>query len=945
MHQSKTGAKAGQYISQSTELRARTCRPKAQVTLLFTDIEGSTALWEQDEERMSQALAFHDALTRNTVESNAGTVVKKTGDGVLAVFVDAACALAAAVDLQRALHKWAVKSGAPLRVRCGLHRGIVEDREGDYFGTTVNRAARIMSAAHGGQVLLSQAVVDSVGDRLPAQASLRDLGRVRLRDLSTPECVYQAIHPQLRMDFPALRSLDSTPNNLPQQLTSFIGRTNEVAEVKRLLATTRLLTLTGSGGCGKTRLATQVAADLLESYPDGVWLVELASLSDPALVPQAVATVLGLKDEPGMSRTQTLVEHLKSRHPLLVLDNAEHLLTACTQVVDCVLRQCPKAAVLVSSREALGIGGERIYRVPSLSLPDANRSVTSDDIVQSEAGQLIIERVLDHLPQFTVTDQNALALASICYRLDGIPLAIELAAARLKSMSVQEVNERLDQRFRLLTGGSRTALPRQQTLRSLIDWSYDLLDQSEQILFCRLAVFAGGWSLEAAERVCSDEKVDAADALDLLTSLIEKSLVTAEDSNGATRYRLLETVRQYARDRLLERGGGERWRDRHLAYFLALTEEAEPKLNGAEQGNWLKRLETEHDNVRSALTWAAGADALSGMRLASACWRFWLIRGYAREGLSWLSEMLAAAPNRQPGAQRAKALINAGTMAKTLCDYSQARTLYEEGLSISRELGDRRRVAAALGNLGMIACEQGAYSTAIARHEESLAIWRELGDRIGIARDLLSLGNVAASQGEEPAASSLYEQSLAIKRDLGDQRGIAIVLNNLGIVASNYRNDYAAARSLHEEALAIRRELGDRWGIAHSLCNLGIVAYDYGDRPSSRALLAESLAIRRDLADRPGVTESLRGLADLAFASRQFRRGTRLCGHAARLEDQMGSPPTHWQRLRYERQIASARASFGNDVEFDSVWQEGYTMALDEAIEYALQEPSATGDS
>ena len=381
--------------------------PAAQVTLLFTDIEGSTALWEEDEARMSQALAVHDALARNAVESHGGSMVKTTGDGMLAVFEDAGRALAATVDLQRALHDPAVSCGAPLRVRCGLHRGIVEHRDGDYFGSTVNRAARIMSAAHGGQVLLSQAMVDSVRERLPAQVSLRDLGRIRLRDLSTPECVYQVVHPQLRFEFPALPSLETTPNNLPLQPTTFIGRDKELAEVRRLVATARLLTLTGAGGCGKTRLGLQLAADSLDRFPNGVWVVELAPLCDPGLVPRTAAMVLGLEERPGKAITATLVEHLKDKRLLLLLDNCEHLLGACAVLADFLVRQCPHLTIVASSREALGIAGEQTYSVPSLSLPDPQAIHTPASIIPFEALRLFVDRCLGARPDFRVTRSPA----------------------------------------------------------------------------------------------------------------------------------------------------------------------------------------------------------------------------------------------------------------------------------------------------------------------------------------------------------------------------------------------------------------------------------------------------------------------------------------------------------------------------------------------------------
>jgi len=730
--------------------------------------------------------------------------------------------------------------------------------------------------------------------------------------------------------------------NLPESSTSFVGRERELAEIKRRLPATRLLTLTGTGGIGKTRLALQAAAEVHDAYRDGVWFVDLAPLRDAALVPSALAQVLQLKETAGQPLLTTLCNHLRTKQILLILDNCEHMLDACAQLAEALLRDTAQVTLIATSREPLHLKGERVHPLSALPLPDPTGDAQS--IARSDAVQLFVERARQQRPHFDLQEGRARAVALLCVRLDGIPLALELAAARVAVLPVEEIVRLLDQRFRLLTSGGRE-LPRHQTLRAMIDWSYELLDGAEKVLFARLSVFAGGWTLKAASEVCSDESIAKDDVVYVLIRLIEQSLVVAEEDGD--RYRMLETVREYAQERLEEPAIGaairERWRDRHLAYFLALAEEAEPKLNGAQQRNWLDRLEMEHDNLRLALTWATGGgDAVSGMRLASACWRFWLIRGYAREGLGWLSAMLATVPARQPTAHRAKALLAAGTMAKTISDYSQARTLYEQALSISRELGVQRRVAAALGNLGMVAAEQGDYPAARAWHEQSLAIWRELGDRLGIARDLISLGNVVHAQGDELAARSLYEQSLAIERELGDQRGTAVVLHCLAGVAY-YRNDYAAARLLLDQALVVRRELGDRWGIASTLNNLGMVAHEEGDYPSSRALLTESLAMRRDLFDRSGMAESLEALASLAFTLGRTEQGARLCGHAARLRDEIGSADLPSERARYDRRIASARASLGNDAAFDVAWQEGHAMTLEQAIEYALQEQRADG--
>ena len=774
MHQPPANPKAVESGSPPAELRARMPAPVLQVTLLFTDIEGSTALWERDETRMSQALALHDALARSSVESHGGSVVKTTGDGIHAVFDDASAALAATLDLQRALHDSAVSGGAPLRVRCGLHRGVVEHRDGDYFGSTVNRAARIMSAAHGGQILLSEAVADGVRDCLPAQVSLRDLGRVRLRDLSTPECVYQVVHPQLRAEFPALRSLETTPNNLPLQPTTFIGRDKELTELKRLFAAARLLTLTGSGGCGKTRLGLQLAADSLERFPDGAWLVELAPLSDPGLVPRTAATVLSLEEEPGKPITTTLVEHLKDKRVLLLLDNCEHLLGACATLAESLVRQCPHLTILASSREALGIAGEQTYRVPSLSLPDPKETPTPASIASFEALQLFVDRCLKVDADFRVTGENAATLVSICHRLDGIPLAIELAAARVRSLSVEELNRRLDHRFRLLTGGSRTALPRQQTLRSLIDWSYDLLHDPEKLLLQRLSVFAGGWTLEAAECVCAGGDVEDGAVLDLLTSLIDKSLVAVDQSDARFRYRLLETVRQYARERLVESGGAEAIRARHRDYFVALAEEADNKLLGAEQADALRRLEDEHDNLRLALEWShEEAPAQEDLRLCGAMHRFWFTRGYVAEGRQWCARILAKGVPAEPTLEYARVVNAAGSLAWHQTDFRAARPLLEQGLALSRGLDDRLGLARSLNNLGSLAFEQGDYPAAQTLYEESLALWRELGDRRGEAGLLGNLALVAWERGDLVAARTLAQESLTLITRSGQIKGVS----------------------------------------------------------------------------------------------------------------------------------------------------------------------------
>lgn len=770
---------------------------------------------------------------------------------------------------------------------------------------------------------------------------------------------------------------DRARSNLPEPLTSFVGRERELTELRELLAGNRLLTLTGAGGVGKTRLALRVAAAALDAYDDGVWLVELASLGEPGLVPQEVNTVLGLDEQPGKSLTRTLTDYLQTKHLLLLLDNAEHVLAACAQLADTVLRQCPRVTVLVSSRERLGVPGEVTYRVPSLSMPDPGRDAAPQSVGDYESVRLFRERARLHLPHFAVTEQNAPALASICRRLDGIALAIELAAARARAMSIDELNRRLDQRFALLTGGSLTLPRRQQTLRAAIDWSYDLLSDAEKAVFRRMSVFAGGSTLEATERVCAGDGIETHDVLDLLASLADKSLVLVEERTTSTRYRFLETVHQYAVERLRERGDEANGFQRHLAYFLELARAAEPQLTGKDQQAWLDRLESEHDNVRAALTraCATGGDAEVGLRLACAVARFWLVRGYLTEGRGWLSRLLAAFVHGEQST-RAKALNWAGALAWKQGDYAAARTLYEQSLAIHRELGDRGGIGAVLSNLGLLAYEQGDYAEARTLHEESLAIDRELGDRWGVAVSLMHLGSLASAQGDHASARPLYEESLAMFREIGDRGHIANALRSLGALCSRqdddavahalydeslaicrelrdragiaralyglaitarHRGDHSAARSMHEESVAIFRDLGDREGLANSLQDLGVVAAARGDYREARALQEESLEIYRALGERPGIAASIEGLAGIACAVGAPARAACLWGAMERLREEIGAPLVPSERREHERAVADARAALGDDAAFEAAWREGRAMSLERAIECALE--------
>jgi len=924
--------------------RTRAPWPEGTVTFLFTDIEGSTHLWETYPESMRIALARHDALVRAAIVESNGHVFKTVGDAFCAAFAMAPDALSAGLAAQHALASEPWPEDAPIKARMALHTGAVESRDDDYFGAPLNRAARLLATGHGGQTLLSHATYELVRDSLPAAVALHDLGAHRLKDLARPERVWELRHPGLRHDFPPIRSLSTHPNNLPHQLTSFIGREKEIGEVKTLLAANRLVALTGAGGSGKSRLSLQVAADALERFADGAWFVELASVADPGLVPQTVATVLGVKEEPGKPITDTLIEYLKPKRLLLALDNCEHVLDACASVVGAILRQCPRASILATSREALGISGEHAYRVPSLSLPDRKQVQSPQSLSAYESVRLFIERALLVRDDFQVTNRNAPALASVCCHLDGIPLAIELAAARVRTLSVEEIDGRLDQRFRLLTGGSRTALPRQQTLRSLIDWSYDLLRERERRLLQRLSVFAGGCALRAAESVCAGDGVAGDDVVDLLTSLVDKSLLVAELSGEHSRYTLLETVRQYAREKLSESGGVEDVRRRHRDCYLSLVEEAQPKLKDAEQEQWLQRLELEHENLRAAfecsLDEAASAEAL---RFCGSLQRFWSVRGYFVEGLSWCDRALSIPGGEQPTRKRADAVHVAGELAYFVCDYSVAQAKFEESLAIRRRLGHGRGIALSLTSLGSVAFEQGDYEGARALNEESLAISRELGEQGLIGWTVRNLGEIASNEGRIADARALLEEGLSIEQQQGNLGGIAASLGNLGSL-SFATGQYAAARTLHEQSLAFGRRIGDRIGIATSLANLGHVAIEMDDHATARALHEESLAIQRQLGDWQGIASSLEGLATGISARGKPLVAASIWGLSARLREEYRSPLPGVDRPTHDRRVNAARAACGGDAAFDRAWREGRSLTLEQAVELALGDNNTNRD-
>jgi predicted ATPase/Tfp pilus assembly protein PilF len=682
-----------------------------------------------------------------------------------------------------------------------------------------------------------------------AEAALTDLGEHRLRDLVRPEQIFQYNGTGLRHDFPLLRSLSAFAHNLPEQLTSFIGRDLELAEVKHLLSRTRLLTLSGSGGSGKTRLALQAAADVVDRFTNGVWFVDMATVVDPSLIATTVATTLRLREQPGHTMLETLISFLREKRFLLILDNCEQIVSACAELADKLLRACPDLQILATSREGLGIAGETTWRVPSLAIPSGNDLRSIEKVAASPSIRLFVDRAASVVPDFRLTPKNAPAIVKVCQRLDGIPLAIELAAARVKTISPEEIALRLGDRFRLLTGGSRTALPRHQTLRAAIDWSYHLLGGLEGVLFRRLSLFCGSFSLEAAESVCEDGALQSIDILDCICRLVDKSLLILEQNEGSARYRMSETIRAYAFERLKESGEAAALQTQFMQFFLGIVRQAEREIAGPAQAEWLERLETDIENFRAALSWIVPDSELATNQLGMAVSlsRFWLVRGYWEEGLSCLRRLIASPVLEPLASERSRALNTCGSLACQLGRYSEASRHYEQSLTIRRELHDERGAAATLNNLGLVQKHQGNAEGARPLFEEALDLLRKLGHDASVAACLTNLAAVEQSTGHYDAAGQNAEEALEVFRTIGDQLGIAASLTELGHVALG-QGMLPAAQSYFEESLALSRAVGEKVGIVDSLQNLGQLMMAHGDYESARSFYEESADIARELA-------------------------------------------------------------------------------------------------
>jgi predicted ATPase/class 3 adenylate cyclase len=913
--------------------------PTGTITFLFTDLEGSTRLWEKNPNGMHLALTRHDTILTEAIEEQGGFLFKTVGDAFCAAFPTALGALEAALAAQRKLfcETWEEQIGT-LRVRMALHTGSAYQRDGDYFGPPLNRVARLLSAAHGGQVLLSSSTQELVRDLLPGGTHLRDLGERGLKDLARLERIFQLVAPDLPTEFPPLRTLEAYPNNLPLQATPLIGRQREVEAIcERLLSPeTRLLTLVGPGGTGKTRVGVQVGAEVVENFEDGVFFVALAAITDPQLVAPTIGRVLGLSEGAGQSPEELLEDHLRHRHILLLLDNLEQVLGS-AGVVERLLSVAANLKILATSRIPLKLYGEQEFPVGPLSLPAPDSLPSLKELEGYEAIKLFVERAKAIKPDFSLTQENGAAVAQICARLDGLPLAIELAAARIKLLPPPVLLDKLGNRLKLLTSGARNLPERQRTLRNAIEWSYELLEEGEKVLFGRLGVFSGGATLEAVEAVCDARADLPTDVLEGVSSLLDKSLLRQEERGGEPRFVMLGTIREYALERLEQSGEAEAVASAHAEYYLALAEVAEPMLWGAEDAAWLDRLGQEHDNMRAALSWSIEhGEAELALKLGGALRWFWYMEGYYGEGRSWLEAVLAK-DGRASAQARARVLEGVGWLASQQGDVDRAEAAAEEGLKLSAEAGLGEVVAADFQDvLGDAARHRGDYERAAKMFETSLALHRTAGDSRGVAWSLGSLANVSGDRGNYERAKELYEEGLVLSRELGGARPLGEYLISLGYEYL-LEGDHERATALNEEAAQLYQKRGRRGGLQYAFDNLGWAALARGDHKRAKALHEENIVLCRELGDRLIASESMDGLACVAGTTGEVERAARLFGAAQAQREAVGYLHAPREYALREPYLAAARSSIG-EAAWAEAWEEGHSMAFEDAIAYALEE-------
>ena len=910
--------------------------PVETLTFLFTDIEGSTVLLRRLGEGVyARVLADHHSLIRSGLAAHGGQEVGTQGDAFFAVFSSPKACVMAVVEMQQTLESHGWPEGERVRVRMGVHTGEAAQTVTGLVGLDVHRAARVAAVAYGGQVLLSETAAALVRDSLPPGAALRDLGAHRLKDLGRPEQIFQLHAAGMQIEFPPLRSLGNPalPNNLPAQLATFIGRDRELAEVRALVGSSRLVTLTGAGGSGKTRLSLQVAAELLDGSGDGVWLVELAAVSDEDAVAPAICRALGIAAQPGRPVPEILLDALAPQDVLIVLDNCEHLIGACAKTADAIVRHCPRVHLVATSREPLGIGGETIYRVPPLSLPppgDGGLPAPGS----SDAVALFAERAKEQGVGLVLDEETGPLMVSICTRLDGLPLAIELAAARLRSLSVGALHDRLDQRFRLLTGGSRTALGRQQTLEATVDWSYSLLNDAEQQLLRRLSVFAGSFDLDAAEAVCGFGDIEALEVTGLLGSLVDKSLAVAEPMGGALRYRLLETIRQFAAERLAEACANEAAAvaAAHSEHFLAVAEAAAPHLAGRDQGRWFTRLDIEQANLRRAADNAVGrSDGTTRvLRFGAALRLYWMTRSRNEEALSLLVPVLERPDARTEPGPFGEALVTAAALAQ-FHDMAAARQLGEQAVEFARQQRDDQLLCDSLMILSSTYYFAGEPERGFPLAEEAVQHARRLGDDLLLGGSLM-VYLVFADRIGPARCGQLLAEAIACTERSGDRFAACLLHNNAGNHALS-AGDIPSARAHLEQAAQAMQEIGLKSHFVST--NLVWVLRQEGDPDGAQARFEEGLRVSRRNGERSGLAYASLGLACLTADAGDWYRAGQLHGIAQVLLDRTGES---WQEpeARYRQDSLSKVRSTLGEQQFERAYAQGQALSVDQALDLAL---------
>jgi predicted ATPase/class 3 adenylate cyclase len=895
--------------------------PSGTVTFLFTDIEGSTRLAQEYPDEMPALLARHNEILNQSIQSHGGYVFQIAGDSFSVAFHSVNDAMDAVLEIQEALHNepW---SPSQIKVRMGIHTGaaqITEDEKNYSSYTIVATTQRIMSAGHGGQILVSKIVHDLLSVYLPENVRLKDLGEHHLKDVLERQHLYQLTAAKLPSEYPPINTQKIINHNLTEKLTSFIGRERELIDGQKKLTEGRLLTLIGPGGTGKTRLSLQIASEQLHNFNDGVWLVELAPISDPAFIVTEIASVFEVREVQNIPLIQLLLDYLRAKELLLVMDNCEHIVEESAGIVDQILLACPNLKIIASSREALGIDGETVYRVPALKGEEATR--------------LFVERATKADSRFQLTEYNASFISQICSRLDGIPLAIELAAARVKLFTPEQIAARLDDRFKLLTGGSRTALPRQQTLHALIDWSYQSLNEIEQRALCRLAVFSGGWIIEAAESVIGEEE-----AMDGLFGLVNKSLVNVEEREHGSRYRFLETIRQYAMEKLLESGEAVLARDGHLDYMLGIAERSDNRMFGTESQEWFDQMEMEHDNLRTAFEWGTSNHPEKALKLAFAVGGFWTVRDHISEARAWCLAILEKTkPIPDLDKERARVYSVLGWMCVTSGEHKAGRSAAEWAIALGRQTNDLATVARAHGIVALTSAFLGDFPTVQQAAMEGESLARKEGLKSELAFILSVRGQAEYFGRKDIAKAKAYlDEAYQLAKEEGFRWASSFLAIGMAQTAAAV-GDIESARAGFRESGEIARRMGNKRIVYSSQSELAHVLRNNGELDEPLGIYKDLLPKWRDLGHRSAVAHELECIAYILTRKESPDRAAVLLGAAQEIRRVIDTPRTSAEEVEYEKEAAMLRERLGEG-DAERKWNEGRSLTVDQAIEFALDE-------